>query len=71
MNMKELKEIIDIFTSRESIEELEVEKSGVRLRMRRSSGVQAATAGATIAPPVSLSLAPAPAVPNSERSSTS
>jgi len=37
MNLKELKEIIDIVTSRESIEELEIEKSGVRLRIRRSS----------------------------------
>ena len=37
MNLKELKEIIDIVTSRESIEELELEKSGVRLRIRRVS----------------------------------
>lgn len=37
MNLKELKEIIDIVTSRESIEELELEKSGVRLRIRRAS----------------------------------
>src|SRR3954454_18393182 len=37
MNLKELKEIIDIFTSKESIEELELEKSGVRLRMKRAS----------------------------------
>jgi oxaloacetate decarboxylase alpha subunit len=67
MNMKELKEIIDIFTAKESIEELEVEKSGVRLRLRRpsthaglGSNAQAATAvGASAA---SLSLAPAHAV---------
>jgi acetyl-CoA carboxylase biotin carboxyl carrier protein len=37
MNLKELKEIIDIFSSRETIEELELEKSGVRLRIRRAS----------------------------------
>jgi acetyl-CoA carboxylase biotin carboxyl carrier protein len=37
MNFKELKEIIDLVSSRESIEELEIEKSGVRLRIRRSS----------------------------------
>lgn len=37
MNLKELKEIIDLFTSRESIEELEVEKTGVRLRIKRAS----------------------------------
>jgi acetyl-CoA carboxylase biotin carboxyl carrier protein len=36
MNLKELKEIIDIFTSQDAIEELEVEKSGVRLRIKRS-----------------------------------
>jgi acetyl-CoA carboxylase biotin carboxyl carrier protein len=35
MTLKELKELIDIFTSRESIEELEIEKSGVRLKVRR------------------------------------
>lgn len=37
MNLKELKEIIDIVTSKDSIEELEIEKSGVRLRIKRSS----------------------------------
>ena len=36
MTLKELKEIIDIVTSKESIEELEIEKSGVRLRIKRS-----------------------------------
>jgi acetyl-CoA carboxylase biotin carboxyl carrier protein len=50
MTLKELKEIIDIVTSRDTIEELELEKSGVRLRIRRAS----ASAG--------LSAAPAPAV---------
>jgi acetyl-CoA carboxylase biotin carboxyl carrier protein len=37
MNIKELKELIDIVTSKDSIEELEIEKSGVRLRIKRSS----------------------------------
>ena len=37
MNLKELKEIIDIVIAREAIEELELEKSGVRLRIKRSS----------------------------------
>src|SRR5215471_12869217 len=37
MNLKELKEIIDIVTSRESIEELELERAGVRLRIKRAS----------------------------------
>jgi acetyl-CoA carboxylase biotin carboxyl carrier protein len=35
MNLKELKELIDLFTARESIEEFEIEKSGVRLKMKR------------------------------------
>jgi acetyl-CoA carboxylase biotin carboxyl carrier protein len=37
MTLKELKELIDVFTSRESIEELEIEKAGVRLKVRRQS----------------------------------
>src|SRR5438093_12757716 len=36
ITLKELKEIIDVFTSKESIEELEIEKSGVRLWIKRS-----------------------------------
>jgi acetyl-CoA carboxylase biotin carboxyl carrier protein len=37
MNLKELKELIDLFTSREAIEELEIERAGVRLRVRRQA----------------------------------
>ena len=37
MNFKELKELIEIVASTENIEELEVERSGVRLRIKRSS----------------------------------
>jgi acetyl-CoA carboxylase biotin carboxyl carrier protein len=37
MNLKELKEIIDIVITKEAIEELEIEKSGVRLRIKRAS----------------------------------
>jgi acetyl-CoA carboxylase biotin carboxyl carrier protein len=37
MNLKELKEIIDIVTSKDAIEELEIEKSGVRLRIKRTN----------------------------------
>ena len=37
MNLKELREIIDIVTSKECIEELELEKSGVRLRIKRAT----------------------------------
>ena len=57
MNLKELKEIIDIVTSRESIEELELEKSGVRLRIKRSSN-QASVSSA----PAVTAAAVAPAV---------
>ena len=63
MNLKELKEIIDLVTSKESIEELELEKSGVRLRIRRASSpvasVSAALAAtAHVAPAVSAPQAP-------------
>jgi acetyl-CoA carboxylase biotin carboxyl carrier protein len=57
MNFKELKEIIDIVTSQDSIEELEIEKSGVRLRIKRSNAggphSTAAVAPATEFPAVS------------------
>jgi len=54
MNMKELKEIIDLVSSKEEIEELELEKSGVRLRIKRSSNhaptrIPAPTASGTAA----------------------
>ena len=63
MNLKELKEIIDFVTSKDTIEELEIEKSGVRLRIKRASNhtvphaaaaaVSLAAAGSTVsAPPV-------------------
>ena len=61
MTLKELKEIIDIFTSKESIEEIEVEKSGVRLRIKRSRGnrVTPSIAGVpSAAPSPALSAAP-------------
>lgn len=60
MNLKELKEIIDFVTTKESIEELEIEKTGVRLRIKRSSSnhnpsvsvaAAATTATRAIAPP--------------------
>ena len=52
MNLKELKEIIDLVTSKEAIEELEIEKSGVRLRIRRSTNH-----GAAHAPAIAVSVA--------------
>jgi len=66
MNFKELKEIIDIVTSREAIEELEIEKSGVRLRIRKTSNhqpdvsVSPAPVSSTVAPAVSSPAAPSP-----------
>jgi acetyl-CoA carboxylase biotin carboxyl carrier protein len=54
MNFKELKEIIDIVTSQHSIEELEIEKAGVRLRIKRST---------TGGPPSMAAVAPAAEVP--------
>ena len=38
MNLKELKELIDIVASKDSIEELEFERAGVKLRIKRSGG---------------------------------
>jgi acetyl-CoA carboxylase biotin carboxyl carrier protein len=65
MNLKELKEIIDLVTSKESIEELELEKSGVRLRIKRASnhasavsGVSAETAAASAVPAIASHAAP-------------
>jgi acetyl-CoA carboxylase biotin carboxyl carrier protein len=59
MNLKELKEIIDIVTSRESIEELELEKSGVRLRIKRASNNHVGTSlSAVTAAAVAPALAP-------------
>ena len=63
MNLKELKEIIDIVTSKEMIEELELEKSGVRLRIRRasnhSSQVPTVSMAVAASEPVPAMLAPA------------
>ena len=63
MNLKELKEIIDIVTSKESIEELEIEKSGFRLRIKRASShvlthPTAAVASTTVVPTISGPSAP-------------
>jgi len=66
MNLKELKELIDLFTSREAIEELEVEKSGVRLKMKRHSGQAVPSASvASVSAPSVLS-APAAAAASAE-----
>jgi oxaloacetate decarboxylase alpha subunit len=68
MTLKELKELIDLFTSRESIEELEIEKAGVRLKVRRQSRLAVHEAPAVapvqvrpVAAPVQEAPAPAPA----------
>ena len=62
MNLKELKEIIDIFSARESIEELELERSGVRLRIKRASMHAPSVAGASSAVVSALPPAPPPVV---------
>ena len=62
MTLKELKELIDIFTSRESIEELEIEKSGVRMKVRRQARqtLDAAPAPLVIARHASTATVPEP-----------
>jgi acetyl-CoA carboxylase biotin carboxyl carrier protein len=62
MNLKELKEIIDIVTSKDSIEELELEKSGLRLRIRRASSSGPTVSVAAPAPALTIS-APTPQAP--------
>jgi oxaloacetate decarboxylase alpha subunit len=63
MTLKELKELIDLFTSRESIEELEIEKAGVRLKVKRQSAL-AAHGAAAVAPVQARPVAaPTPEVP--------
>ena len=59
MTLKELKELIDLFTSRESIEELEIEKAGVRLKVKRYSGHAVHEVSSN---PVLTKPAPAPAL---------
>ena len=65
MNLKELKEIIDIVTSQESIEELELEKSGVRLRIKRASNhvASVSVAPAATAPAVAPAVSAPPVLP--------
>jgi len=61
MNLKELKEIIDYVTSRDSIEELEIEKSGVRLKIKRASNhVVHSVSTAPVSASVSAALTSAP-----------
>jgi acetyl-CoA carboxylase biotin carboxyl carrier protein len=64
MNLKELKEIIDLVTSKEAIEELEIEKSGVRLRIKRASSNHALSVSTTLAPaPATVRTSIPPAAP--------
>ena len=63
MNLKELKEIIDIVTSKDSIEELEIEKSGVRLRIRRASNHTGSVSIAPVASTVSIPAISSPLSP--------
>ena len=65
MTLKELRELIELFTARESLEELEIEKAGVRLRIKRA-GAHAAPVSTVQVPhaavhqPVSVGPTPAP-----------
>ena len=66
MTLKELKELIDLFTSRESIEELEIEKAGVRLKVKRQSRLAVHEAPAVVAVqarPVAVPVQETPAPP--------
>jgi oxaloacetate decarboxylase alpha subunit len=61
MNLKELKELIDIVASKDSIEELEIERAGVKLRIKRSSGMVGHDT--TPSPVISTAVAPAVSAP--------
>jgi acetyl-CoA carboxylase biotin carboxyl carrier protein len=50
MNLKELKEIIDLITSHNSIEEFEIEKSGVRVRIRKGGANNHSVSALMVAP---------------------
>jgi acetyl-CoA carboxylase biotin carboxyl carrier protein len=63
MNLKELREIIDLVTSKEEIEELEIEKSGVRLRIKRSSSNHVPSVSTQPAAAPAARPAPPPAAP--------
>jgi acetyl-CoA carboxylase biotin carboxyl carrier protein len=62
MNLKELKEIIDLITSHNSIEEFEIEKSGVRVRIRKATNHHPATAVSSASPEPGASAAVTPAI---------
>ena len=63
MNLKELKEIIDLITSHNSIEEFEIEKSGVHVRIRKAANHQPLAFVPTAASTASANVAPAVAPP--------
>lgn len=50
MNFKELKELIDIISSKEGIEEFEIERAGVRLKIKRAANHFAPTISEVIHP---------------------
>src|SRR5215467_8338249 len=65
MTLKELKEIIEFVTAKDAIEELEIEKSGVRLRIKRASnnGVAHVPAAVVSLAAASSAVSAPPAVP--------
>ena len=65
MNFKELKELIEICSRTDGIEELEVERAGVRLRIRTTPGRRLENAETAVVPPApARNLAPSsPAEP--------
>ena len=66
MNFKEIKELISIFSSESNIDELEVERSGTRVRFKRAgsskTGLAEQSVGGPVAIPVDSSASDAPPV---------
>jgi acetyl-CoA carboxylase biotin carboxyl carrier protein len=59
MNIKDVKELIDLIRETDVVE-VEIERSGVRIRVRRDGGAQPAAAAAPAAPPAAPAAAQAP-----------
>ena len=63
MNFKDLKELIEIVSTTDSIEELEVEKAGVRLKIRKAGSIPKPTQGFDDPAPASAAGAGVPPQP--------
>lgn len=66
MNFKEIKELIGIVSQEPSIEELEVERSGVRVRIRKAGSAPPASVASVGTVPADATSLPTPSGPAAE-----